>query len=35
MVPSAKFYAYYVKDGELHFDEASISFKDEFENKVG
>lgn len=34
MVPNAKVYAYYVKNGDLKFNEATINFSDDFENKV-
>ncbi|XP_073826189.1 thioester-containing protein 2 isoform X3 [Musca autumnalis] len=34
MVPNAKIYAYYVRNGELKFNEATINFNDDFENKI-
>ncbi|XP_005179179.1 alpha-2-macroglobulin isoform X3 [Musca domestica] len=34
MVPNAKVYAYYVKNGDLKFNEATINFSDDFENKI-
>ncbi|XP_061388971.1 CD109 antigen-like, partial [Musca vetustissima] len=34
MVPNAKIYAYYVKNGDLKFNEATLEFSDDFENKI-
>uniref|UniRef100_A0A1I8Q6D7 TEP1-F n=1 Tax=Stomoxys calcitrans TaxID=35570 RepID=A0A1I8Q6D7_STOCA len=34
MVPSAKIYAYFVRNGDLKFNELTINFDDEFENKI-
>lgn len=34
MVPNAKLLAYYVKGGDLKFNEMNIEFEQQFENKV-
>ncbi|XP_075152783.1 CD109 antigen-like isoform X4 [Haematobia irritans] len=34
MVPNAKVFAYFVRNGDLKFNEMTVNFDDEFENKI-